>query len=182
MRTRFREEKTTQAAAMLLQLRGGTMSHLKLIKLLYLLDREALTRWGRPITHDWYYSMDNGPVLSFTLDRINGAGEEDTYWSRFIGERRNHEVRLREDVERPSGQLSPAEEALIREVFEKHGRKSRWELVELSHELPEWQHPHGSRLPIDHADILRNEGFSEEEIGEIAAELEESALADILFG
>jgi len=182
MRTRFREEKTTQAAAMLLQLRGGKMSHLKLIKLLYLLDREALTRWGRPITYDWYYSMDNGPVLSFTLDRINSAGEENTYWSDFIGEKRNHEVALRKNAEIPANQLSPAEEALIREVFEKYGRMGRWDLVKLTHSLPEWEHPNGSRLPIDHADILRNEGFSNEEIREIEADLEEAALADSLFG
>jgi hypothetical protein len=32
---------------------------LKLIKLLYLLDREALLRWGRPVTADRYVSMDN---------------------------------------------------------------------------------------------------------------------------
>jgi hypothetical protein len=41
-------EKATEAAAKFLKLRGGRMSYLKLIKLLYLLDREALLRWGRP--------------------------------------------------------------------------------------------------------------------------------------
>ena len=182
MRTRFREEKTTQAAAMLLQLRGQPMSHLKLVKLLYLLDREALTRWGRPVTYDWYYSMPHGPVLSFTLDRINGAGDEDTYWSRFIGERHNNEVRLRDGAELTTDQLSPAEEALIREVFEKYGRMTRWDLRKFSHTLPEWADPQGSRLPIEHADILRNEGFSDEEIREIEADLEETTLADKLFG
>ena len=46
----FNEAKATQAAARLLFLRGGTMSYVKLIKLLYLADREALIRWGRPVT------------------------------------------------------------------------------------------------------------------------------------
>ena len=32
------------------------MSYMKLIKLLYLADREALARWGRPITTDQYVS------------------------------------------------------------------------------------------------------------------------------
>ena len=65
---RFNEVKATQAAARLLRNRGGRMSYMKLIKLLYLADREALSRWGRPITTDKYVSMDKGPVLSRVLD------------------------------------------------------------------------------------------------------------------
>jgi len=44
------------------------MSYMKLIKLMYLADREALLRWGRPISTDRYVSMDKGPVLSRVLD------------------------------------------------------------------------------------------------------------------
>jgi len=180
MRTRFREEKTTQAAARLLQLRGGTMSHLKLIKLLYLLDRAALVRWGRPVTYDSYFAMPHGPVLSFTLDRIHepevSAG---SYWDRYIAPKRNHEVSLRGEC--PRGQLSAAELELIGEIFERHGHKSRWELRDLTHTLPEWQDPQGSSRRIDPADILRCEGFSEEEIQGVASDLEESALADAVL-
>ena len=64
----FNEKKATQAAAHLLKLRGGKMSYMKLIKLLYLADREAILAWGRPITTDGYASMDRGPVLSRVLD------------------------------------------------------------------------------------------------------------------
>lgn len=184
MRTRFREDKTTQAAAQLLRLRGGRMSHLKLIKLLYLLDREALLRWGRPVTYDWYYSMPHGPVLSFTLDLINGGGAApggESYWSRYIAERTGHEVQLREGSEAPRDQLSPAEEALIREVFETYGRMTRWQLRDFSHTLPEWRDPQGSSVPIDHADILRHAGLSAADIAQIREELEETALADALF-
>jgi len=49
MRPRYREDKATQAAARLLKLRGGTRSHLKLIKLLYLVEREAPARFGAPL-------------------------------------------------------------------------------------------------------------------------------------
>ena len=74
---RFNERRATEAAARFLKLRGGRMSYLKLIKLLYLLDREALLRWGRPVTTDRYISMDNGPVVSRIYDLIRrraGAG------------------------------------------------------------------------------------------------------------
>ncbi len=46
------------------------MSYMKLIKLLYLADREALARWGRPITTDTYVAMKHGPVLSYILNLI----------------------------------------------------------------------------------------------------------------
>src|SRR5450756_2974830 len=49
---RFREERTTQAAAYLLRLRGGRMSYMKLIKLIYFADRRALLELVRPITFD----------------------------------------------------------------------------------------------------------------------------------
>ena len=182
MRTPFREEKATQAAARLLKLRGGKMSHLKLIKLLYLVERESLVRFGVPLTHDSYCSLPHGPVLSATLDRINTREcYEGGYWDRHISPKTNNEVSLREaDV--PNGQLSPAEEALIDEVFAKYGHLSRWDLVELTHGLPEWTDPKGSALPIDPADILRLEGFSEEEIAEMRADWEEAAYASALFG
>jgi len=181
VRTRFREEKAAQAAARLLKLRGGKMSHLKLIKLMYLVDREALVRWGRPVTHDSYFSMPHGPVLSFTLDRINEPeGSEGAYWHTLIGPKQDNEVSLvTEDV--PADQLSPAEEELIDRIFAEYGQMSRWQLRDVTHRLPEWQDPRGSSVRIDPADILRHEGFPEEDINEIAEELEESAIADAIL-
>jgi uncharacterized phage-associated protein len=84
----YREEKATQAAARLLQLVGGKLNHMKLIKLLYVADRRALLRFGRPITFDWYVSMPHGPVLSFTLDKINDSAPPDgtSYWHRVISD------------------------------------------------------------------------------------------------
>jgi hypothetical protein len=58
---------------------------------------------------------------------------------------------------------------------------SRWELRDYTHTLPERQDPRGSSRPIDLADILRGEGWSNEDIDEIASGLEESAIADVLF-
>jgi uncharacterized phage-associated protein len=144
-------------------------------------DREALLRLGRPVTHDSYVSMPHGPVLSATLHRINEpAQSQGAYWHRYIAPKHNHEVRL-VSPDAPNDQLSPAEEQLIDEVFHKFGRMSRWELRDFTHTLPEWRDPRGSSRPIDWADILRGEGYSNEDIDEIAADLEESAIADALF-
>jgi uncharacterized phage-associated protein len=182
MRAPYREDKATQAAARLLKLRGGTMSHLKLIKLLYLAEREALTRLGRPLTYDSYCSLPHGPVLSATLDRINtGECYPGGYWDRVITPKVNYEVSLRDPAQVPHDQLSPAEEALLDEVFARYGHLKRWELVEVTHRLPEWIDPQGSALPIHPADILRHEGYSEAEIREMQEEWEEAAFARALF-
>ena len=163
----YREPKATQAAARLLMLAGGKLNHMKLIKLLYLVDRRALLKFGRPITFDWYVSMPHGPVLSFTLDRINDSAPPDgtSYWHRFISERRDHEVALLGDA--PRDQLSPAEEQLIEEVWREFGKLNQWELRDYSHSLPEWRDPKGSSLPIEIRDILLGEGFSEDEAREV---------------
>jgi uncharacterized phage-associated protein len=67
----FDESKATEAAAFLLSRSDQTMNYMKLIKLLYLADREALIRWGRPISTDRYVSMKHGPVLSNVLNLIS---------------------------------------------------------------------------------------------------------------
>lgn len=181
-RRRFSEEKATQAAARLLKLRGGTMSHLKLIKLLYLVERESLTRFGAPLTYDRYVSMPHGPVLSATLDRIN---EQEIYhggyWDSHITPKQDNEVSLRDLDAVPNDQLSPAEEALIDEIFQKYGRMGRWDLVDFTHTLPEWTDPQGSSLPIHPADILRSEGYSEEDIAEMRSNWDEAGYAASLF-
>ena len=46
------EEKAAQAAALFLLKAGGPMPHLKLMKLLYIADRESYRRRGSPITGD----------------------------------------------------------------------------------------------------------------------------------
>lgn len=166
---------------MLLQLRGGRMSYMKLIKLLYILDREALCRWGRPVTTDCYVSMDRGPVLSRTLNLIT---EESTphahsFWVKYISEPEHYEVRLQGEPNME--ELSEAEIALIQEVFAVHGRKSRWDLVNLTHAYPEWQNPCGSAIPIEYRDILRAGGKTEGEIAAIEEELDGLAFADSLL-
>ena len=57
MNLAFNEKKATQAAAIFLRLAGNELNYMVLIKYLYLVDRKALSEWGRPITNDRYYSM-----------------------------------------------------------------------------------------------------------------------------
>jgi uncharacterized phage-associated protein len=178
MPPRFREEKATQAAARLLQQEDGRMNYMKLIKLLYLVDRRALLSTGRPVTFDSYFSLPHGPVLSFTLDKISTPArpDSDSYWNRFISEPEMYDVRLLADV--PNDQLSPVEEELIDEVYKQFGPMNQWELRHYSHHLGEWQDPRGSSLRISIGDILLAGGLSEQEAAEQVAALEAEASAE----
>lgn len=175
MRTKFDEKKTTQLAALLLTQRSGAkrMHYIKLIKLLYLIDREALLRWGRPITYDNYVSMDKGPVLSRTLDLVTEEpmpGQE-SYWLKYISEPSNYEVELKRDPGQK--ELSDAEIELAKKVIEKFGKMDRWQLIDfVMHQLPEWEDPHGSAIPIEYKDILRAGGKTPQEMTAILDELE----------
>lgn len=171
-RLRYNELKTTQAAALLLARRGGRMSYMKLIKLLYIADREALIRWGRPITGDAHCALDHGPVLSRTLNLINdGAGPMgESVWLEHISEPQAYDVQLKKDP--GDGALSVAETELLEEIFKRHGHLSRWDLVKLTHSFPEWHDPQGGSIRIDCRDILEAGGLTDRQIVDIEEELQ----------
>ena len=175
MDMRFNETKATQAAAHLIKRRGqGYMSYMKLMKLLYFADREALLRWGSPITADTFYSMDRGPVLSRVLDLVTEgpSPSEPQFWEQHLQPQGNHEVKMIADPS--NGDLSEVEEELLDEVFNKFGRLSRWEIVEEAHKLPEWEDPRGSRIPINYSDILRHGNKTPAQIEAILQNLQAS--------
>ncbi|HTH08426.1 MAG TPA: Panacea domain-containing protein, partial [Acidovorax sp.] len=64
----FNERKAAQAAACLLHKAGGSLSVLKLMKLMYLAERRSLKKYGDTITGDAFVSMPHGPVLSMTYN------------------------------------------------------------------------------------------------------------------
>jgi uncharacterized phage-associated protein len=178
----YREEITTQLAAYLLAKHGGKMEYIKLIKLLYFIDREALNLWGEPLTFDTYYSMDNGPVLSQTYNRLKPSldPEADTYWDHFISTS-GFSVNLIAQGE--VSKLSRAVIELADRIYQQYGHMDRWDLIDnVCHRLPEWKNPHGSSIPISYEDILRALGKTDEEIREIDNNLRDQAYIDLLLG
>lgn len=168
----FNEKKATQVAARMLTLAAGRrLPYMSLIKLMYFADREAFSQWAAPITYDRYYSLDHGPVLSAVKDLIDeGPSGEGSYWSTFISPPANYMVEL---IDSPGeDELSKAEITIIDNIFSMYGQLNRWDLVDKTHELPEWKDPKGSALPISVKDILEGVGYSAEEAQEAAAELQ----------
>lgn len=178
MTPKFDEAKATQLAGKLLKLRGtGRMHYLKLIKLMYLIDREALVRWGWSMTGDRYVSMEHGQVLSGTYDLIRDERLGESYWKKFIspplGE---YEVQLINEPE--STELSEAEHGLIDEIYGKFGRKNRWWLRDYTHRLPEYRETTGPSLDVDYSSVLKAVLHkSDDEIRSILDDL--GAIADL---
>jgi uncharacterized phage-associated protein len=182
LKTRFNERKATQVAARFLALADREMPYISLIKLMYFTDREALLRWGSPLTNDAYYSLDKGPILSTVMDLIvdGPQGAAQSVWAEHIsGPHPSRTIRL--EAEPGTDELSDAEDELIGEVFRKYGNWDRWKLVEFSHTLPEWVNPEGSSLPIEIEDILKKGGKSDEEVALITDDLENTRMVHSLF-
>ncbi len=170
------EEKAAQAAALFLLKAGGPMPHLKLMKLLYIADRESYRRCGSPITNDEMVSMPHGPVLSRTLDLMKGAAPSaPNGWSRYVCRVNQYAVTLADGVtwETFLGELSRGDRWVVDEVWERYGRMSQWELRDLTHEFPEWEDPRGSSRPIERYTLFRALGMTHEQAQSLVESCEE---------
>ena len=173
IRFKFNLEKATQAAAEVLKSNDNHMNYMKLIKLLYLIDREGLKRWERPITGDTYFSMKNGPILSNVLDLINWGDnpKAHSYWHEYISDPCDYEVNLIKEV--PSDELSPREIDSINEIDRIFKTFDHWEMVDYCHDnLPEWEDPGNTSSPILIDDILKVLDKTYQDITEIQDEIE----------
>lgn len=180
---RFHPEKAVEAAAVLLKLHGKPMKYLGLLKMLYIADRIALQRIEQPITGDHYISMDYGPVLSGVYDLIKGKPVDEALpiWTQFISPRDSSYVSLLRDP--GVGELCEEEEEILKQVYRDFGCLDPFHVAEWTHDLPEWQNPHGSAIPISIEKILHSLGKTEEEIEEIHQEaLREAYLDEALNG
>src|SRR3989442_6949338 len=140
MNFHFNLTKATETACLFLERAGGRMNVMKLVKLIYLLDRLSLERRGIPVVGGDYLSMRNGPVTSEILDLINEGRlyqEPDSRWEKCVSGRENHEVALRTMPDRE--QVSQSELRLLDEIWAAHGAKNQWQLVDWCHDnCKEW--------------------------------------------
>lgn len=169
----FSEQKVAQMAAYFLQKRGGRMAYIKLMKLLYLADRESMDRYSSPISHDSHVSMAQGPVLSATLNLITGQIQS-PIWRSWVTSEAQFEVSLTRgptDIEELD-ELSDADIEIMDHVWDQFGRMKRWELVDYTHDhLPEWIDPGRSSTPINPRAVFRALGKDENQAEALAREL-----------
>lgn len=159
----FNEAKTAQMAAYLLAKSGGRMRYIKLIKLLYLADRESMRKTGDSMTHDRFYSLKNGPILSCTLDLLRGQKHSEG-WSSIV-RKDGYQAELvaamsPDDLD----ELSPFNLHIMDDVYARFGGMGWRQLCEWTHKnCPEWMHPGRSNLPISAADVFHALGWTKDE-------------------
>jgi uncharacterized phage-associated protein len=168
----FDERKAAQAAARIIQHSGGEMNYLALMKILYLADREALIRFGKPITGDTVVAMKHGPVLSQVYDLVSHKKRHlpTSEWHKFIPRPAAYVYTVRFSGVADCSALSEAETALIDEVFAAHRDKSEWELVDFTHRLPEWREPKTTSVLIPFEEILKADRRSKSLVAAVARE------------
>lgn len=136
--------------------RGREMPHLKLIKLLYLAERTSIQTSRELILGDNLVSMDNGPVLSKTLDFMQGYRKPNNGWDKWVSPKENHKVSLARDFDSEElDLLSVATIRILQDVWSKHAARDEWGMVEYTHRYcREWEDPEGSSKPIPYKNLL----------------------------
>ncbi|MBM9501481.1 SocA family protein [Leptospira sp. 201903071] len=186
IRFKFSEHKATEAVSVLLLQKNSVdrNNYTKILKLLYLIDREALRKWGKPVTGDDLISMPNGTLLSKTYNLIKFHISDTGFWSKYISKKNGYIIEL---TENPNIRyLSIAELKLIETVVDQYKNYSYSDMITYTHSLPEWSDPRTNGLQvenIDNEDVLKYLDYSIEDIKEIKSETEnQNYVKSVLLG
>ena len=156
---------------------------MKLVKLVYLLDRLGVRKRNAPVVGGHYYSLPNGPITMELLDLLNAGslyGAEESEWQTLISDRQDHEVSLQKEA--PEEHLSEKELALIEEVYGDFGGMDQWQLREWTHKhCPEWTPLEHGRAEIDLLLLGRALGKETSEIEEMLESAREQEFVGTLL-
>lgn len=133
------ERLATQMAVAFIAKANRPVGRLKLVKLMYLAEREAMRRFLLPIIGDQIFAMRQGMVVSITARLVRGEGEDYGEWNQHIvGTARGLGIRKGVSVEQLDC-LSEDDLGVIQSVWDRYGSKSQDELVHVvHHRLLEW--------------------------------------------
>lgn len=173
-------QKTLEAMALLLgQSSSKRMKYLKLLKLLYIADRETLQDKGHPITGGPTSAMPHGPVNSYVCDFVRRRFDVPV-WTRYIVPEGYWLVL----IESPGVEnLSKYEIRKLTEVFARYKLLNQFQLRDITHKFPEWikNNPGNSSRPIPLRDILEGVGKAESVLG-VEEEAEAASAIERVFG
>lgn len=160
----FNAEKATHLAGSILLQAGGCLSVIKLMKLMYICDRESIKQYAHPITFDKCVSMEHGPVLSTVYNMMNGAADRNKYqpiWDASVTGRDNYSISVKDGF---ISKLDDIEKSIVDKVLSKFKNYDQWQLVDYTHKyFKEWKDPHGTSKAIEIADIFCAVGYGKQE-------------------
>lgn len=178
----YNARKAAQVVAFFAKAEGGKINVLKLVKLIYLADREAMLSFEAPILQDKFVSMDHGPVNSITLNYINGLSEDRADWNALITDRSDHFIGLTDQSIKIQDldELSVAELKVLELIWQRFGAMNQFEIRDYTHKnCPEWENPNGSSTPIPVERIFKFLGKFDS--GALASKLESERIMDQIF-
>jgi uncharacterized phage-associated protein len=162
MLIKFNTTKVMQAAAVLLKAHAGRMSRLRLLKLLYIADREHFAKTLRPITGDRAVALDNGPVPARTHNLLKGEDSDTPAWEQHISPEGPQDHRLIGDP--GVSKLTRREIDLLHQVSEQHRQKNDYDIAIETQQFQEWiqnQPAPGGSKPISFDDLLAALGLAQ---------------------
>lgn len=178
------EAKRAQIAAFFLKKRGGALTIMELVKLMYLADRESLNRYGFPMTWDRPVSMEHGPVPSETYNCIklkrDQCGKD---WPTLVSPPDGplkRDLHLVKDIAVDAlDELSEAEVEILKTIQKQFGHMSAAQLRQWTHNnCPEWIDPGKSSSPIRYEDIFKALGKDPKEIPALVEQINEQLLVN----
>lgn len=151
----FNPDRASQPVLWLLHRHGGSMDKLKLIKMIFLADREHLVRYGRPIVGGHYVAMDLGLVSSDLKDYIEGRTPSKDL--PFVIQEKYNLVATQATNE---DWLSESELKVLDEVYEEYKYIDSVKLGLKTHKYKAWKNnipPKGSSKPVPYEDFFEEE-------------------------
>ncbi|MFH1157792.1 MAG: Panacea domain-containing protein [Pseudomonadota bacterium] len=151
----FQSEKAAQVAAYFACKDVAPISKLKLIKLLYLSERQFLEKYGRPMLYDMFFSLKDGPICSVSLNCINGSLDKEI-WSNFITKSQNNVRAIRHFDRNDYDEISDIEIEALDSIWNSFGWMSASQIRNYTHKhCPEYSPVTTGRLPIHYPDVFK---------------------------
>lgn len=153
----FDHLKSVQTVAYFVRKAGGSIEKLKLIKLIYLAERQSIQRRGRPMNFDSYLSLPHGPIASSALNGIDHKFTRSEWDALEIAENKR-DVSIATEVS--DDHLSRSDRAILDAIWGQFGAMT-------ASKIRNWTHKHcpeyvevgpSSSMPIDIADIFEQVG------------------------
>lgn len=160
------EIKIAELAKEFLDRAGGSLHIIKLMKLLYIAERESLSLYAKPIAGDMYTSMKHGPVLLHTYDMMNGNAlpQKQLVWNRFVAARQEHYI-ISNKASPKTSSLDNFEIEIVDSVWESFKGFDEWEIEQYTHDyFDEWKDPGDRRSTLTRETLLKVLGYSSIEI------------------
>jgi len=165
----FKSRKAAQTSAFFAAQCSLEIDKLKLIKLIYLAERDFVFQYGHPMLYDEFFSLQHGPICSSTLTGINGEIDNEI-WAQFISIQ-GYKVKAIKNFTRDEyDEISDAEFDLLKATWDSFGWMNASEIREYSHKnCPEYTEVSKGRIPISYRDLFK--ALGEENAEELEHEI-----------